>query len=746
MNKTVRTIAVMTLLAALLSCGTGTPRRITSSVPVPSPSFPLELVQLTPADPAYVSITNNSGMSGSPVGNIHFHNNRPADMYAGEIQDFIFDMNRTEQLGKMNVWNHNAGAGANGLRDITVSFSEDNVQYTELGSFTLKQGGGTATLSATNLVDNSIIDFNGASARYIKIAPESNYGGEQYGLSEIRLSRYRHAVYQGSYIGSTPIFDLRGRLPPAEASNLTSGVGLSHPTSADAQHSNEPAHMFTVSGRQGSFDIDTHGRYPLQKIVIWNYNEAGNTNWGLESITVRLSDDLENWTTFISNTAIPAGTGQNGMGPSVTIPMNNEAARFIRISGANRGGPNAGLSAVRVYVGEGWFADRATDWTALFSVYPTSNSEWAGADGVFSVNLDGRDFNPARRPEDRKTLWTFQDSITSRVNPITAARMGFGMPNNTRAVLTGNPHHLNLTFNTEAIKPDPPVPHQFYWIGDNFVVGDKLYILGGKVDNSTGGEWGFFGVGNDLARFTIVNGEIDESSLIIFNDATEGRYLSNSTASPGQRGNSDWGVGNAVFENTVQNGAINPDGYIYLYGVASVPAGQFPARRLIVARVQEANVEDFTKIEYYWNDNTWRNEPWGKSVTNQKYLNPGNQTQFAGECSIHQMQWGPDRGKFYHVYMDTQFFDRWLRVRVADSPYGDFTDMRRIFFAIDPFMSIPPEGHKDMYTYNGKAHPSISPEGELILTYNTNGGEAMFADMYRPHFVRYAVVPPAPAN
>ncbi|MCL2043415.1 MAG: hypothetical protein FWG89_04670 [Treponema sp.] len=735
MKKKIFSSAIISILALSFSgCGTGGQPRISSSIPAPSPSYSFEIIGLTPVDDVYISVVNNSGMSGSPAGNIHYHNNRPADMFAGEKQDLIFDMGRIEQLGKLNIWNHNAGDGSNGLRDITVSFSEDNLTYTELGGFNLRQGGGTDRLPVSNLTDGSIIDFNGVSARYMKINPETNYGGEQWGLSEIRLFRYRHQVYRGSYIAAIPVFDMRQRPPPASSSNVTSGAGLSNPAGADALHTNNPAHMYAVSGRIGTFDIDIMGRYPLEKIVIWNYNDTANINWGLESVTVRLSDDLENWTSVVTNTAIPAGTGQNGMGPSLTIPMNNSSARFIRITGTNRGGTQTGLSAIRCYAGEGWYADNVSDWTALLSVYPPDNSGWAGADGFYSVSLDGRDYNPARRPEDRRTFFHFSDTILSRVNPVTASRMGFGMPNNTRAIQIGTPHHLGITFNTNVIIPDPPVPHQFYWLGANFVIGDKLYIYTVKIDNSAGGAWGFRQVGVDLVRLEIKDGTVDESSLVIIKDTNNNLF---NTA-----GSDAWAMNSAVLLNTAAAGAINPDGYLYVYGVA-----EDNGRNLVVTRVREVEIEDFSKYEYLWNDHSWRNQVWRNHKTDAKYLNPSTERDFSPEFSIHEVKWGPDRGKFWHVYMDSRYFDRWIWIRIADSPAGDYRNSRQIYHANEPFLSIPHAGQIEndnplgMYTYNAKAHPALSPEGELYISYNVNGGIARFADIYRPRIIRYAQVP-----
>ena len=74
------------------------------------------------------------------------------------------------------------------------------------------------------------------------------------------------------------------------------------------------------------------------------------------------------------------------------------------------------------------------------------------------------------------------------------------------------------------------------------------------------------------------------------------------------------------------------------------------------------------------------------------------------------------------------------------------TNNRQIFQAVDVWNTIPPADTSGMYVYNTKAHPALSTEKELIITYNVNGGDEDNADIYRPRFIRYGQVPLAPEN
>ncbi|MCL2043040.1 MAG: DUF4185 domain-containing protein [Treponema sp.] len=742
MKKNIYSFITAVILAALVSGCPGGPENGTPSPPFNPSAQPGEAIRLTAYNSAYETIVNNSGMSGSRMGYIHFHSNSASDMYAGSKQDLIFDIGRIDQLGELHVWNYNSGGGSNGLRDVTISYSADNVSYTELDKFTLKQATGAQREAVSNLQNGSFIHFNGVPGRYIKIAPDTNYGGGQWGLSEIRLFRYRNAVYRGAYIAAAPIMDIRREAVPPEYFNLTNGAGLSHPASHQAVHDNNPNHMYSIFGSTAIFDIDLHGRYPIQQIAIWNYNEPGRTARGMSSVTISSSDDAVNFTSRGTFPLSP-GTGENGLRP--TVLSVNFSGRFIRVSGSSIGAALTGLSAIRCYVGEGYYADKLNNWTGLLSNYPqsawTSETQWAGGDGFFSVNLDGKDYDSARNPANKRTLFTFQDSVQSYVNPVTGLRSSSGMPNNVRAMHTGSsPNALNLSF-TRNTFISTGVNNRHYWIGDNFVVGNRLYIFGSRIGN-TGGDWGFYHDSTDLIRYTITGSSI--GSMERFSDVNRRNFYNTTTGTaPTAPGAITWTIGSAIFENTAEAGALNPDGYIYLYGQAS----NNDQRRLIVARVKPADIENWSEYEYRYNNNTWQKEPWGASTSVQKYLNPEAPYEFAGECSVSEVRFGPDKGKFWHVYMDSRYFHRMLRVRTANSPYGEFTGARDIFYAIDPFFEIPEhlqDGSTFMYSYNGKAHPALSTENELIITYNVNGGTGWnngSGDIYRPRFIRYAIVP-----
>ena len=70
-------------------------------------------------------------------------------------------------------------------------------------------------------------------------------------------------------------------------------------------------------------------------------------------------------------------------------------------------------------------------------------------------------------------------------------------------------------------------------------------------------------------------------------------------------------------------------------------------------------------------------------------------------------------------------------------------------FLHDTVTAIVSTGDNKNTTYNAKAHPALSNDRELLISYNMNGGgwDAFnYGDIYRPRFIRYAQVPLTPGN
>lgn len=95
----------------------------------------------------------------------------------------MYDLGQQYQLGQFHVWNANDPHHLDfGIKDIVIDYSVDAISWTELGFFELESGMGKNIYEGTD-----VVDFEMAKAKYILITAESNYGGDCFGLAEVRF-------------------------------------------------------------------------------------------------------------------------------------------------------------------------------------------------------------------------------------------------------------------------------------------------------------------------------------------------------------------------------------------------------------------------------------------------------------------------------------------------------------------------------------------------------------------------------
>jgi len=135
------------------------------------------------------NLVNNYGMSGiRGTGDTHDTNNMAMWLSAqspSAANSYVaLDAYGTRNLGKLYIWNFNQGGNTGkGLKNIKISTSTDGTNYTEyMGSgypFQVPQASGSGPGGY-----NQVIDLNGTSARYVKIAynpvsGDGNWGGRR---------------------------------------------------------------------------------------------------------------------------------------------------------------------------------------------------------------------------------------------------------------------------------------------------------------------------------------------------------------------------------------------------------------------------------------------------------------------------------------------------------------------------------------------------------------------------------------
>lgn len=357
--------------------------------------------------------------------------------------------------------------------------------------------------------------------------------------------------------------------------------------------------------------------------------------------------------------------------------------------------------------------EKAPEWTVLFN----RKQGWFGADGIFSIPLNGIDTGS---DENDTTLLIFSDTmigeiINGKLKP------GYKMIHNSIAYFKGSvPKEENIHFiwdttadgKPESIfKPATPAAQKedYYWLGDGFVnkeLHNNIYIFAYRIRDIKDTVFGFKEVGNCLLI-------IPKGSRAPFKNI---RQLDTPFFLEGNGNNaSDYGsLGAGIFVNTKSAGAPNPDGYVYVYGVKGKDKG------VIVARVLPKDFENFSKWNY-WDGNKWNSNIHSiTSITNRA----------SNELSLTPL---PD-GRYALVFQ-VDGISRFVGMRIGLSPVGPFGPIITLWNCKDDLLT------KNFITYNAKVHANLSTSNELLISYNVNSFDffneiLLYPNLYRPRFLR----------
>jgi regulation of enolase protein 1 (concanavalin A-like superfamily) len=152
-------------------------------------SYPVRNIQAT-ASSSSEEMGPEKTVDGSGLDANDLHSVEQTDMWlsamGGPQPTWIqYEFDGDYKLDRLLVWNYNQmlepvfGFGA---KNVTVEYSTDGAAWTTLGEVEFVQAPGKATCRA-----DTVVDFHGAVARYVKLTINSNWGGFLNGLSEVRF-------------------------------------------------------------------------------------------------------------------------------------------------------------------------------------------------------------------------------------------------------------------------------------------------------------------------------------------------------------------------------------------------------------------------------------------------------------------------------------------------------------------------------------------------------------------------------
>ena len=352
--------------------------------------------------------------------------------------------------------------------------------------------------------------------------------------------------------------------------------------------------------------------------------------------------------------------------------------------------------ALPVFAAETAFSCRTADeWNALFDRRDRPVDGWLAADGIYSIPT-----------ANDKTVLIFSDTLIGRSDK-DGKTADAKMPNHTAAVLRGTlPLRSRLTFyyGTDGKRRDGNnLFGERYWLFDGVYLNETLYVLAFRPSEQMKplcvrlvsvlveqGEprWEEYSVSGDIPALCALS--------------ADGRYL--------------YAFGQGITDCSAE------DGYVYIYGYKDPLAGN-ESRDLIVSRIKAEDFGDFSRLTY-WNGADWC----------------GDVEQCAGaardvgcEMSCTRLLSGPQEGKYILVYMHATMSGR-LAYALGDTPWGPFSEP--VFFYDAPeHGAAAANGTDTLYTYNAKAHPALSPDGELLISYNVNSTGEQYTTDYHPRFL-----------
>lgn len=356
-------------------------------------------------------------------------------------------------------------------------------------------------------------------------------------------------------------------------------------------------------------------------------------------------------------------------------------------------------------------ATKAEEWTSLFD--RRSKTGWLGADGIYSVSLDGNDaFGSAT--SDTDTFFIFSDTLMGMSKPSGEVILKLQMPAQSSAILEGNePNSKDIDFIYGEGGNGKTGEHLFgehKWMLDCYVQNDTLYILGFPEEN-----WKPRQI--DMITIPIRNGEP------IYEEYSETENITQLYHKVSDEYLYAFGIG--ITANTISAGAPNPDGYIYVYGYRDA-INEMSRKDLIVGRIHENDFPDFSKFTY------WNGEAWGNDIEKSAVI----LGYVSCEMSVSPVPTGPYAGKYIAVY--TQYTRSGnITYAIGDTPYGPFDTPVKCYHASENGESGA-SGSGTRVVYNAKAHPHLSKGDKLLISYNVNvegEGASQWTTDYHPRFL-----------
>jgi hypothetical protein len=333
-------------------------------------------------------------------------------------------------------------------------------------------------------------------------------------------------------------------------------------------------------------------------------------------------------------------------------------------------------------------------------------SGWTGADGAATIPLPNH-----------KALWLFGDTW---IGPVIGGRHAEGstMVNNTIAISPAGPtppahDDIHFLWGSASGKPAawavPTQPGEWFWPASGGLIvpgsrGDHLLLFMARISriDKSDSVWNFQARGSTL--LSIANPADGPTSWRI-------EQFPLNTLGPGRRVIT-WGVA------ALCDSRESPD-HLLIYGVDSASNLN---KKLVLARAPVSAVQEFA---------SWRFRT-GSGWSDKEADATAVVENVSSEVSVHRLP-SKNSNKWVMVYTEPPLGSGIL-IRTSVSAAGPWSEPTRVYTCPEP--GTDPR----LMVYSAKAHPELSAEGELLISYSVNSTDfwdvAAHADKYRPRFVR----------
>lgn len=346
---------------------------------------------------------------------------------------------------------------------------------------------------------------------------------------------------------------------------------------------------------------------------------------------------------------------------------------------------------------------RADRWSNLF----IRQEGWFGGDGIFAFPMT---------KDTSKQVIIFSDTMLGRIKD-GVLQKGYHMINNSVAFLEGpDPDSVKISFPVKKNEKGEDVSifpvrlaemetGEYYWLGDGFLDPEsgEIHIFAYRVIDRPDSP--------DLFKFEVLGGAIitlPAGSEFPFEDQKQ-------TALPFFENNDGWitSFGAGVMENT---DTTNPDsdGFIYIYGIRD------PHKQVVLSRVKPQDFLIFDNWKF------WQGDGWSSDFRECAAL----ADSASNELSVSLLP----NGEYAMIFQLGGIYPT-VAMRTAPSPSGPFGDIISLWDCSEALEE------KEFFTYNAKAHPSLSSKGELLISYNVNSFAFWnqiedYPNLYRPRFIK----------